>query len=82
MTELNAEERDRIADIYRRRDLVSEWTGLTYEVDHIVPLARGGKHHPDNLQLLTAAENRRKGASMPQELVAGPFKVGVLSATQ
>lgn len=60
---LTNEEQVRIEEIYRRRDVVSEWTGLTYEVDHIIPLARGGRHHPDNLQLLTASENRRKGAT-------------------
>lgn len=31
-----------------------------YEVDHIIPLSRGGKHHEDNLQYLTIAENRSK----------------------
>lgn len=31
-----------------------------YEVDHIIPLAKGGLHHPDNLQLLTKSENRKK----------------------
>lgn len=31
-----------------------------YEVDHIVALAEGGLHHPDNLQYLPAMENRRK----------------------
>lgn len=73
MTELTREERGRIDAIYRQRDSVSEWTGLKYEVDHIIPLARGGKHHPDNLQLLTEAENRSKGASNAP-------KVGVTSA--
>tara|TARA_B110000967_G_C18415038_1_gene331097 strand:- start:27 stop:479 length:453 start_codon:yes stop_codon:yes gene_type:complete len=32
-----------------------------YEVDHIVPLSKGGLHHQDNLQHLTVADNRRKG---------------------
>ena len=32
-----------------------------YEVDHIIPLSKGGLHHQDNLQYLTADENRRKG---------------------
>ena len=32
-----------------------------YEVDHIVPLSKGGKHHEDNLQYLTLEDNRRKG---------------------
>ena len=31
-----------------------------YEVDHIVPLSRGGLHHQDNLQYLTRQENRSK----------------------
>jgi 5-methylcytosine-specific restriction endonuclease McrA len=33
-----------------------------YEVDHIVPLAKGGLHHPDNLQILSMTENRKKGS--------------------
>lgn len=32
-----------------------------YEVDHIIPLSKGGWHHEDNLQYLTVEENRRKG---------------------
>ena len=31
-----------------------------YEVDHIVPISKGGLHHIDNLQYLTITENRRK----------------------
>ena len=31
-----------------------------YEVDHIVPLSKGGLHSHENLQLLTPAENRDK----------------------
>lgn len=31
-----------------------------YEVDHIIPLSRGGLHHQDNLQYLLKEENRRK----------------------
>jgi hypothetical protein len=31
-----------------------------YEVDHIIPLSLGGKHHEDNLQYLTIRENRSK----------------------
>ena len=32
-----------------------------YEVDHIVPLSKGGFHHQDNLQYLPGLENKRKG---------------------
>ena len=31
-----------------------------YEVDHIVPISKGGLHHIYNLQYLTITENRRK----------------------
>ena len=36
--------------------------GLKMEVDHVQPLAKGGKHCLRNLQLLDLTENRRKGA--------------------
>lgn len=32
-----------------------------YEVDHILPLSLGGKHHEDNLQYLPKELNRKKG---------------------
>ena len=32
-----------------------------YEVDHIVPISRGGLHTLENLQYLTVKENRSKG---------------------
>jgi hypothetical protein len=32
-----------------------------YEVDHIVPVSKGGLHHQDNLQYLPMSQNRRKG---------------------
>jgi 5-methylcytosine-specific restriction endonuclease McrA len=31
-----------------------------YEVDHVIAISEGGKHHEDNLQYLPAMENRRK----------------------
>ena len=31
-----------------------------YEVDHIIPLSKGGAHSLSNLQYLTVSENRRK----------------------
>lgn len=32
-----------------------------YEVDHIIALSVGGKHHQDNLQYLPSLENKKKG---------------------
>jgi len=31
-----------------------------YEVDHIIPISKGGLHHLPNLQYLTITENRKK----------------------
>jgi 5-methylcytosine-specific restriction endonuclease McrA len=31
-----------------------------HEVDHIIPISRGGLHHQDNLQYLLKRDNRRK----------------------
>ena len=31
-----------------------------YEVDHIIPVSKGGKHRLSNLQYLTKEDNRRK----------------------
>lgn len=33
-----------------------------YEFDHIVPFSKGGTHDPENIQILSKKENRRKGA--------------------
>lgn len=35
---------------------------IGYHVDHIVPLSKGGLHHPDNLQIVSADYNLRKNA--------------------
>ena len=35
-----------------------------YEVDHIIPISRGGLHTLENLQYLTIHENRSKGARL------------------
>jgi hypothetical protein len=32
-----------------------------HEVDHVIPIARGGLHHQQNLQYLPVLDNRRKG---------------------
>lgn len=50
-----------ISIIYQQARRLSEDTGLKHEVDHIIPLSKGGKHHQDNLQVLPWYENRWKG---------------------
>lgn len=50
---LTEEEKSSIMKIYRE-------CPDGYEVDHIIPISKGGTHHPDNLQYLTMEENRKK----------------------
>ena len=38
------------------------------ELDHVIPLARGGLHKKDNCKMACASCNRSKGAKLPQEL--------------
>jgi len=35
-------------------------TGVEYHIDHIIPVVKGGTHTPDNLRVITAAENLSK----------------------
>lgn len=37
-------------------------SNLYPEIDHIIPLAKGGSNHPDNLQVLCRGCNSQKGA--------------------
>ena len=48
--------------IYAERDHMSEFLGVAMHVDHIIPIARGGAHHEDNLQIITGTQNTSKGA--------------------
>lgn len=40
-------------------------TGIKHEVDHIIPLSKGGAHHQDNMRVITTVENRRKKDKIP-----------------
>jgi len=57
---LNPDEQARLYKFYETRYYLSESTGVMHHVDHIVPGSKGGLHHPDNLQILTASENCKK----------------------
>lgn len=53
-----------IQAIYAERDKISKETGIPHDVDHIIPLQGknvSGFHVPENLRVVTATENRRKG---------------------
>lgn len=51
-------------EIYKQCYLQSHATRIPHHVDHRIPLSKGGAHHPDNLQILTATENLKKGSKI------------------
>lgn len=53
-------DQQKINEIYCKAKQLTEGTGISYEVDHIIPISKGGKHHEDNLQIITMSENRKK----------------------
>jgi 5-methylcytosine-specific restriction endonuclease McrA len=59
--DLTEAEKDVILELYAEAKRLTEETGIPYEVDHIIPICKGGLHHPDNLQVITQKENRKKG---------------------
>ncbi len=50
-----------IAHLYSMARHLTVTTGTEYEVDHIIPLSRGGLHHEDNLVVMRRDFNRAKG---------------------
>lgn len=58
-------DRHLITEFYKQAKFLTKTTGIQYHVDHIIPLSKGGKHHQDNLQVITAKENLRKHAKIP-----------------
>lgn len=63
--ELSPSERELVKEIYNQRDRLNQSAGLIlYHVDHIIPLSRGGEHHPRKLRVIRAQENLRKGATL------------------
>lgn len=81
---LTAEEEKRMRALYLQAAQLT-LSGHPHDVDHIVPLALGGKHHPRNLQLLPKAENSEKRAAKGKTQSKAPpkrFKVGEMVLAQ
>lgn len=57
-------DKSKIKEFYLRASILTKETGITYEVDHIIPIKGKnvcGLHVETNLQVITQAENRKKG---------------------
>lgn len=52
-----------IMAIYESSGRASKCSGIRFHVDHIKPISRGGRHNPNNLQILPERINLIKGAS-------------------
>lgn len=53
-------DRKKVRAFYLEAERLTRETGIPHQVDHIIPIAKGGLHHHDNLQVLTREENARK----------------------
>lgn len=71
LSSLDREERIKVLNIYKEAKRIEMETGIKHHVDHIIPLKHGGKHHSSNLQIITAEENLKKGASLSSLAITG-----------
>ena len=62
LKDLSKSEKAKIDDLYNAKNLLNLKAGfIKFHVDHIIPISKGGLHKLDNLRIITAAENLKKG---------------------
>lgn len=66
--ELTTTEKQKIGMLHKIAINITKQTGVEMHVDHIIPIAKGGLHHPLNLRVITTKENRIKSDNMPSEI--------------
>ena len=57
----------KIQKLYSCCAQLNNFSFLKYEVDHIIPINKGGSHHQDNLQVLRADLNNKKKDKITDE---------------
>jgi 5-methylcytosine-specific restriction endonuclease McrA len=70
MIPLTKEEHQQLVVLEKKRLHLTETTGIQHHLDHIMPLSKGGVHHPINLRVITAHENISKHNKMTPEAMA------------
>jgi hypothetical protein len=66
---ISKELRAKILKKYKNKCVLCD-SKLMPEIDHIVPISKGGKSEEDNLQLLCRGCNRKKNNALPQDLTS------------
>lgn len=59
---------------YELSNRLSECLKIKFQVDHILPLSKGGTHHENNLQVLPARFNSAKCNRIEYECLYPTFK--------
>jgi hypothetical protein len=67
---LTANETKQIVILERTRQELQRETGREYHIDHILPIAHGGIHHPVNMRILDGRENESKQDKLLPEAIA------------
>ena len=58
-----------VRTIYETARRVKGCTSIPFEVDHLTPISKGGKHRPSNLQVIPAIMNMRKNTLTQSEFL-------------
>ena len=70
---LTTNEKEKILLLERTRQELQRETGREYDLDHVLPIAHGGIHHPVNLRILDSRENgSKKDKLLPEAIALAP----------
>ena len=61
---LTEDEKKTLISIEKTRRELAKDTGKIYEIDHIIPVSCGGLHHPINVRIVEAVDNKLKSDSI------------------
>ena len=63
--ELTPHQKHQVNQIYLLMRRLTLATGIQHHVDHYIPVTKGGSHAPENLWVIPAEQNMRKGSKLP-----------------